>query len=76
MGKSNLPIWMEDLSGNSSDKTSLHATVTKWKASIQILKMRQKKMMLVVDAAFSLQTFTNQIKKAGNMPAFLDLMVN
>ena len=31
-GPSNMPIWMDALSGNSSDKTSLHETIRKVKA--------------------------------------------
>ena len=51
-GVANIPLWMEALDGNSSDKTSFHETVKKVQAFTQKLKSAPDNLCFVVDAAF------------------------
>lgn len=51
-GEANLPLWMEALDGNTSDKTSFHETVTKIKKFMATLKDAPNDCCFVVDAAF------------------------
>ena len=49
-GAANLPLWMEALNGNNSDKTSLHATIQKVKAFQQQINL-EKNFKWVADSA-------------------------
>ena len=51
-GAANIPLWMEALDGNSSDKTSFHETVRKVQAFTQRLQGMPDGLCFVVDAAF------------------------
>lgn len=51
-GVANIPLWMEALDGNSSDKTSFHETVKKVQTFIQKLEAAPDNLCFVVDAAF------------------------
>lgn len=51
-GVANIPLWMEALDGNSSDKTSFHATVRKVQEFTKRLKTAPDGLCFVVDAAF------------------------
>ncbi|AWN72815.1 TPA: IS1634 family transposase [Legionella pneumophila subsp. pneumophila] len=51
-GVANIPLWMEALDGNSSDKTSFHETVKKVQAFTQKLESAPDNLCFVVDAAF------------------------
>lgn len=51
-GAANIPLWMEALDGNSSDKTSFHATVKKVQAFTERLHAAPNGLCFVVDAAF------------------------
>ena len=51
-GVANIPLWMEALDGNSSDKTSFHATVRKVQEFTKRLKAAPDGLCFVVDAAF------------------------
>lgn len=51
-GEANLPLWMEALDGNSSDKTSFHETVKRVKGFMDCLKQAPDNLCFVVDAAF------------------------
>lgn len=52
MGPAHLPVWMEDLPGNSSDKTSFHETVRKMTAFYEDIKAAPDGLCFVVDSAF------------------------
>jgi transposase len=51
-GKANLPLWMEALDGNSSDKVSFHETVKKVQQFTKHLQAAPDDLCFVVDAAF------------------------
>ena len=51
-GVANIPLWMEALDGNSSDKSSFHATVKKVQAFTKRLNAAPDGLCFVVDAAF------------------------
>jgi transposase len=51
-GVANIPLWMEPLDGNSSDKTSFHDTVKKVQAFTKNLHSMPEGLCFVVDAAF------------------------
>lgn len=51
-GAANIPLWMEALDGNSSDKTSFQETVRKVQAFTQRLECMPDGLCFVVDAAF------------------------
>lgn len=51
-GKANIPLWMEALDGNSSDKTSFHETVKKVQRFTEQLQAAPEGLCFVVDAAF------------------------
>ncbi|KTD45046.1 IS1634 family transposase [Legionella parisiensis] len=51
-GKANLPLWMEALDGNSSDKASFHETVKKVQQFTKHLQSAPDGLCFVVDAAF------------------------
>ena len=51
-GVANIPLWMEALDGNSSDKTSFHATVRKVQEFTKRLQAAPDGLCFVVDAAF------------------------
>ena len=51
-GEANLPLWMEALDGNSSDKKSFHETVSKVKELMNGLKGAPDNLCFVVDSAF------------------------
>lgn len=51
-GVANIPLWMEALDGNSSDKTSFHETVRKVQQFTQQLQSAPDGLCFVVDAAF------------------------
>jgi len=50
-GPANLPVWMESLNGNSSDKTSFHETVAKLEDFYQKINGTET-LRFVVDSAF------------------------
>ena len=51
-GVANIPLWMEALDGNSSDKASFHETVKKVQAFTKKLQSAPDNLCFVVDAAF------------------------
>lgn len=51
-GPANIPLWMEALDGNSSDKVSFQKTVRKVQAFISSLECLPEGLCFVVDAAF------------------------
>lgn len=51
-GAANIPLWMEALDGNSSDKVSFQKTVRKVQAFISSLECIPEGLCFVVDAAF------------------------
>ena len=51
-GVANIPLWMEALDGNSSDKTSFHETVSKVQQFTRQLQSAPDGLCFVVDAAF------------------------
>jgi transposase len=51
-GVANIPLWMEALDGNSSDKASFHATVKKVQEFTKRLHAAPDGLCFVVDAAF------------------------
>lgn len=51
-GVANIPLWMEPLDGNSSDKKSFHETVKKVQQFTQTLSSMSDGLCFVVDAAF------------------------
>jgi transposase len=51
-GEANLPLWMEALDGNSSDKESFHETVRKVQSFMNEIKASKEGLCFVVDAAF------------------------
>ena len=51
-GVANIPVWMEALDGNSSDKASFHETVKKVQAFTKKLESAPDHLCFVVDAAF------------------------
>lgn len=51
-GAANLPLWMEAMDGNSSDKKSFHETVTRVKQFMSQLKNVPDDLCFIVDAAF------------------------
>ena len=51
-GKANIPLWMEALDGNSSDKTSFHETVKRVQQFSEQLQAAPAGLCFVVDAAF------------------------
>lgn len=51
-GAANIPLWMEALDGNSSDKKSFQETARKMKAFTQKLQNMPDNLFFVVDAAF------------------------
>jgi transposase len=51
-GVANIPLWMEPLNGNSSDKTSFHETVKKVQQFTESLRAMPDGLCFVVDAAF------------------------
>lgn len=51
-GAANLPLWMESLDGNSSDKKSFHETVRRVKSFMATMKNAPDNLCFVVDAAF------------------------
>jgi transposase len=51
-GVANIPLWMEALDGNSSDKKSFHETVKKVQAFTKKLHTMPDGLCFVVDAAF------------------------
>ena len=51
-GVANIPLWMEPLDGNSSDKKSFHETVKKVQEFTKKLNLMPEGMCFVVDAAF------------------------
>lgn len=53
-GVANIPLWMEALNGNSSDKTSFHETVRKVQEFTKNLRSAPGGLCFVVDAAFYL----------------------
>jgi transposase len=52
MGPAHLPVWMEDLPGNSSDKASFHETVRKMQAFYADIESAPDGLCFVVDSAF------------------------
>lgn len=51
-GVANIPLWMEPLDGNSSDKASFHETVKKVQQFTKQLNLMPDGLCFVVDAAF------------------------
>jgi transposase len=51
-GVANIPLWMEALDGNSSDKKSFHETIKKVQAFTKNMHFMPKGLCFVVDAAF------------------------
>lgn len=51
-GVANIPLWMEPLDGNSSDKKSFHETVKKVQEFTKKLNLMPEGLCFVVDAAF------------------------
>jgi transposase len=51
-GPANIPLWMEALDGNSSDKVSFQKTVRRVQAFISSLECMPEGLCFVVDAAF------------------------
>lgn len=51
-GTANIPLWMEALDGNSSDKVSFQETVRKIQAFTQNIQNMPDNLFFVVDAAF------------------------
>lgn len=51
-GVANIPLWMEALDGNSSDKASFHETVKRVQAFTKKLESAPDGLCFVVDAAF------------------------
>ena len=51
-GAANIPLWMEALDGNSSDKTSFQETVRKIQAFTKNIQNMPDNLFFVVDAAF------------------------
>ena len=51
-GVANIPLWMETLNGNSSDKISFHQTVARVKTFVELLHQSPSGLCFVVDAAF------------------------
>lgn len=56
MGPAHIPIWMEDLSGNSSDKKSFHETVKKMEAFYKDIESAPDGLCFIVDSAFYNET--------------------
>ena len=52
MGPAHLPVWMEALSGNSSDKANFHETVRKMNAFYNDIQSAPDGLCFVVDSAF------------------------
>jgi transposase len=52
MEPAHLPVWMEGLSGNSSDKASFHETVRKMNAFYTDIQSAPDGLYFVVDSAF------------------------
>lgn len=52
MGEANIPVWMEALNGNSSDKKSFQETVRSIKSFTRALKKAPENLFFVLDAAF------------------------
>lgn len=52
MGPAHIPVWMEGLHGNSSDKKSFHETVQKIESFYKDVKDAPKNLCFVVDSAF------------------------
>lgn len=51
-GVANIPLWMEALDGNSSDKESFHTTVKRVQQFMQQLQSAPDGLCFIVDAAF------------------------
>ena len=51
-GAANIPLWMESLDGNSSDKKSFHETIKKVQQFNNQLRMIPDNLCFVVDSAF------------------------
>lgn len=51
-GEANIPLWMESLDGNSSDKKSFQETVRRVNAFMKGLHQNSEKLCFVVDSAF------------------------
>ena len=51
-GVANIPLWMEPLDGNSSDKTSFHETVKKAPQFTQQLNLMPDGLCFVVELLF------------------------
>jgi len=51
-GDANIPLWMEALDGNSSDKTSFQETVRKIQAFTKNIQNMPDNLFFIVDAAF------------------------
>jgi len=51
-GVANLPLWMESLDGNSSDRKSFHETVKRVKSFMETLEKAPDNLCFIVDAAF------------------------
>ena len=51
-GAANIPLWMEALSGNSSDQTSFHETARKMRDFMSRLENMPNDLCFIVDAAF------------------------
>lgn len=61
-GAANLPLWMEALDGNTSDKTSFQATVRKVKTFMQALDNVPAGLCFVVDAEFYMLERLNELE--------------
>lgn len=63
MGPAHLPVWMEDLSGNSSDKASFHETVRKMNAFYNDIQSAPDGLCFVVDSAFYNEAKLDELSK-------------
>lgn len=63
MGPAHIPVWMEDLSGNSSDKKSFHETVRKMEAFYRDIKSAPDGLCFVVDSAFYNEAKLDELSK-------------
>lgn len=52
MGSAHIPVWMEALNGNSSDKRSFHETVKKIESFYKDIKGAPENLCFVLDGAF------------------------
>ena len=63
MGPAHLPVWMEGLAGNSSDKASFHETVRKMHAFCNDIQSAPDGLCFVVDSAFYNEAKLDELSK-------------